>query len=251
MRFVTARNSKGPGLEKPTENEECLARLRSRRRFIRQAAAGSTLAVLGGLYIFEDQASFAAGNEMRADGKRRLPPGQRILKALKPMGGQPGSALRKDFKLRVHGLVDKPFEVDFAGLEAIGSIEKALDVHCVTGWSRLGAKFRGVPLLAIAKRAGVDSSARHVIFESAHGYTANIPLKEALHPEVMLAYELEGAPFRRRHGAPVRAIVPDLYFWKSAKWITGVRFVKRDQPGYWERRGYNNHGDPWREERYS
>jgi DMSO/TMAO reductase YedYZ molybdopterin-dependent catalytic subunit len=68
---------------------------------------------------------------------------------------------------------------------------------------------------------------------------------------VLVAFELDGQPLREPHGAPVRAVVPDLYFWKSAKWLTGIRFTQRDEPGYWERRGYNNHGDPWREERYA
>ena len=89
-----------------------------------------------------------------------------------------------------------------------------------------------------------------VIFEAAHGYTSNVPLREALAPTVLVARELEGAALPRTHGGPLRAIVPDLYFWKSAKWLTGIRFVARDEPGYWETRGYHNHADPWREERY-
>ena len=89
-----------------------------------------------------------------------------------------------------------------------------------------------------------------MIFEAAHGYTANVPLKEALAPGVMVTYRHQGQPLGRPHGPPVRGLVPDLYFWKSAKWLTGIRFVTRDQPGYWETRGYHNHADPWTEERY-
>jgi len=103
----------------------------------------------------------------------------------------------------------------------------------------------------LAKRAKLKKTARHVVFEAAHGYTANVPLGEALKPNVMIAHRLDGRPLQRAHGAPVRNVVPDLYFWKSAKWLTGIRFVTRDEPGYWERRGYNNHGDPWLEERYA
>jgi DMSO/TMAO reductase YedYZ molybdopterin-dependent catalytic subunit len=120
----------------------------------------------------------------------------------------------------------------------------------VTGWSVMDAKAKGVLLSDLAARAKVKPSARHVIFEAAHGYTSNVSLREALAPKVMLARELEGAPLPRAHGGPLRALVPDLYFWKSAKWLTGIRFVARDEPGYWETRGYHNHGDPWREERY-
>jgi DMSO/TMAO reductase YedYZ molybdopterin-dependent catalytic subunit len=120
----------------------------------------------------------------------------------------------------------------------------------VTGWTVLGARFKGVRFQKLAERAGVRSAARYVVLEAAHGYTANLPLREALASDSMLAHELNGSPLRRAHGAPVRGLVPDLYFWKSPKWLTGIRFVERDEPGYWERRGYHNHGDPWREERY-
>jgi DMSO/TMAO reductase YedYZ molybdopterin-dependent catalytic subunit len=76
-------------------------------------------------------------------------------------------------------------------------------------------------------------------------------LRDGLAPTVMVAHRLDGTPLARAHGSPVRAIVPDLYFWKSAKWLTGIRFTREDEPGYWETRGYNNHADPWKEERYS
>jgi DMSO/TMAO reductase YedYZ molybdopterin-dependent catalytic subunit len=96
----------------------------------------------------------------------------------------------------------------------------------------------------------VRTSAKHVIFEAAHGYTSNLPIKEATAPNVLLAHRLDGAPLPRANGAPIRALVPDLYFWKSAKWLTAIRFSASDKPGYWETRGYHNHADPWTEERY-
>lgn len=230
---------------------DALEVLRSRRRFVREAAAGTTLAVLGGLYYFASDALGDADRPPRPDGRARVPPGQRVIQSLKPMGGEPGSPLRKDFRLRIAGEVEQPFELDFDQLMGSGPIEMTADVHCVTGWSVLGARFKGIPLAALAERAKPKLSVRHVIFEAAHGYTANVPLAEALAPNVLVAFELDGQPLRQPHGAPVRAVVPDLYFWKSPKWLTGVRFVTRDAPGYWERRGYNNHGDPWREERYA
>ena len=103
----------------------------------------------------------------------------------------------------------------------------------------------------LAEKAGVSKKARHVIFEAAHGYTANVRLREALADDVLVTWELGDRRLPRQHGAPVRALVPDLYFWKSAKWLTGIRFVRRDEPGYWETRGYNNHADPWKEQRYA
>src|SRR5690606_21764850 len=150
-----------------------------------------------------------------------------------------------------HGAVDEPYELDFAGLLAMGAVTRRSDVHCVTGWSVLSAKWTGVTVQALAERAGLQGTARHVIFEAAAGYTANVRLREALADDVMVAWELDGQPLRRPHGAPVRAVVPDLYFWKSAKYLTGIRFVARDEPGYWETRGYNNHADPWKEERHA
>lgn len=221
-----------------------------RRRFIRLAASGTCLAAFGGLYLLSDALTREAQAQTRADGKPRLPPGQRVLKAWKPMGGEPGEPSLEQFRLKVHGEVEAPFTLSYADLLAMPQAALSVDVHCVTGWSVLDAKVKGVLVSALAERAKVKPSARHVIFEAAHGYTSNVPLREALGPQVMVARELNGAPLPRTHGGPVRALVPHLYFWKSSKWLTGVRFVARDEPGYWETRGYHNHGDPWREERY-
>jgi len=221
-----------------------------RRAFIRTAAVGSAIVALGGgTYVLAAENDPRA-KEKRPDGRLRLPPGQRILDALKPMGGEPGDPSASAFRLRVHGDVENPFELDFAGLLALPQTDQSCDVHCVTGWSMLGARFTGVKVAELAKMAKVRDSARHVIFEAAHGYTANVRLAEALGPQVIVAHKHEGQALRRPHGPPVRAIVPDLYFWKSAKWLTGIRFVRKDKPGYWETRGYHNHADPWAEERY-
>ena len=155
-----------------------------------------------------------------------------------------------DQRLEVHGAVKTPFTLDYAQLLKLPQTEQAADVHCVTGWSLLGSLWKGVTVALLAERAGVKGEARHVIFEAAHGFTANVPLAEATRPGVMVTYRVDGKPFATPHGAPVRALVPDLYFWKSAKWLTGIKFVTRDEPGFWEVRGYHNHADPWREERY-
>ena len=221
-----------------------------RRRLIRLAASGTAVAVLGGYYLLDDDATRQARAETRPDGKPRLPPGQRVLKAWKPMGGEPGDPSLEHFTLKVSGEVESPLTLRWSELLALPQVEQAVDVHCVTGWSVMGAKVKGVKLAELAERAKLKPSARHVIFEAAHGYTANVRLREALSPQVMLVRELEGTPLPRAHGGPLRAMVPELYFWKSAKWLTGIRFVARDEPGYWETRGYHNHGDPWREERY-
>lgn len=221
-----------------------------RRGLIRLAASGTAVAVLGGYYVLSDDLTREAKAQTRQDGRPRLPPGQRVLKALKPMGGEPGSPSLADFSLSISGEVEAPFRLSYAELLAMPQTTLLVDVHCVTGWSVMDAKATGVRISDLAARAKVKPSARHVIFEAAHGYTSNVPLREALASKNMVMRELNGAPLPRTHGGPARALVPDLYFWKSAKWLTGIRFVTRDEPGYWETRGYHNHADPWREERY-
>jgi DMSO/TMAO reductase YedYZ molybdopterin-dependent catalytic subunit len=223
-----------------------------RRTFLKSAAAGTALVALGGaLYrVAADDLTRAARAETRADGRPRLPPGQKVLQTLRPMGGAEGDGQARTFKLRVHGAVRTPFELDYAALLGLPQVDRQVDVHCVTGWSVLGAVWRGVQVRTLAEKAGVLGSARHVIFEAAHGYTTNVRLSEATADGALVTYRLNGKPFSLAHGAPVRGLVPDLYFWKSAKWLTGIKFVTADEPGYWEVRGYHNHADPWKEERY-
>jgi DMSO/TMAO reductase YedYZ molybdopterin-dependent catalytic subunit len=166
------------------------------------------------------------------------------------MGGVPGDPSPGAFRLRVHGEVEHELELTFAELLALPQTEQLSDVHCVTTWSLFDVRVKGVRVSELARRAGVKPSARHVIFEAAAGYTANVPLAEAIAPDVLLAHQIDGKPLAMPHGPPVRAFVPSLYYWKSAKWLTGVKFVTRDEPGFWETRGYHNHADPWLEERY-
>ncbi len=245
---MRSRKSDVPDLERHPETR----RSWDRRQFLRNAAAGTALVAVGGaLYrIAADDMTRKARAEDRADGRKRLPPGQRVIETLKDMGGDPGDGQAKNFRLKVHGAVKSPFELDYSGLLKLPQTTSDADVHCVTGWSVLGATFKGVALATIAEKAGVKDKVRHVIFEAEHGYTTNVPYREAIAPGAMVTYRMNGKPFAVDHGAPVRGLVPDLYFWKSAKWLTGVRFVVDDEPGYWEVRGYHNHADPWKEERY-
>ncbi len=221
-----------------------------RRRFLSRAAGGTVIAALGGWYWLSDGLTRSAQAETRRDGRPRVPPGQRVIRALKPMGGEPGDANPGKLRLKVYGDVEAPFELGYADFLSLPQVEQRSDVHCVTGWTVLGARFEGIPLHVLAARARPKPSARFVIFEAAHGYTSNLPLAEALAPDVMIAQKLEGQALPRTHGGPLRAVVPQLYFWKSSKWLQGIRFSSRDEPGYWETRGYHNHADPWREERY-
>ncbi|WP_437653268.1 molybdopterin-dependent oxidoreductase [Sorangium sp. So ce1182] len=227
-----------------------LTRSIERRRFLKTALAGTVITALGGGTYVMAAADDPRARAVRPDGRLRLPPGQRIIAALKPMGGDPGDPSPTAFRLRVHGEVDNPLNLDFAALLALPQTDQVCDVHCVTGWSLLDGRWRGVQVAHLARLAKVRDTARYAIFEAAQGYTANVRLAEALAPNVLVAHQHDGKPLTRPHGPPVRSLVPDLYFWKSAKWLTGIRFVTKDQPGYWETRGYHNHADPWKEERY-
>lgn len=223
-----------------------------RRIFLRSVTAGTVVVALGGggYCLASEEEEKKARATARTDGRPKLPPGQYLLKKIRAMGGTEGDPSPGAWKLSVSGEVDAPFTLDFADLLKMTQVEQVCDVHCVTKWTVLDAKWTGVKLADLAARAKVRPNARHVIFEASAGYTANVPLREALAPNVLIAHKYEGVPLARPHGAPVRALVPDLYFWKSAKWLTGIKFVASDRPGYWETRGYHNHADPWKEERY-
>jgi DMSO/TMAO reductase YedYZ molybdopterin-dependent catalytic subunit len=222
----------------------------ARRDFLRAAGVGTVITALGGATWVLAADDDPRTKQKRADGRPRLPPGQRLLGSMKPMGGDPGDPDTSAFRFKVSGEVESPFELDFAALLALPQTDLVCDVHCVTGWSAFDVKWKGVLWSEIAKKAKLKSSAKHAVFEAANGYTTNVPLKEALAPGAALVHQLEGKAIPRKHGPPARGLVPELYFWKSAKWITGVRFVAKDEPGFWETRGYHNHADPWTEERY-
>jgi DMSO/TMAO reductase YedYZ molybdopterin-dependent catalytic subunit len=123
------------------------------------------------------------------------------------------------------------------------------DIHCVTRWSKLGTAWRGVSLDKIF--ATVDTKYAYVMAGSYGGYTTNVPLADLLGGKAWIATEFEGDPLDPEHGGPARLLIPHLYFWKSAKWVRGLRMMERDDPGFWEQNGYNIYGDPWLEQRYS
>src|SRR5579872_4401328 len=183
-----------------------------RRTFVRVLTAGTMVAALGGAaYVLaDDEEERKARATLRPDGRARLPPNQYLLKRLRPMGGDQGDPSPRSWRLRVYGEVDNPFELDFAGLMAMPQVEQTCDVHCVTKWTVLDARFTGVRVADLAARAKVKPGAHHVIFEAANGYTSNVLLREALAPTTLVAYRLDGTPIARAHGAPVRALVPEL-----------------------------------------
>ncbi len=187
----------------------------------------------------------------RIDGRRRLPPGQRLTE------GWPilhyGSVPRIDkssWEFRIFGLVENEITLDWQQFMALEQAHVRSDIHCVTTWSKYDNDWDGVrirDLLALAKPL---PEAAHVMFHSFGGYTTNVPLEECQGDLDLIAYNHEGRPLDVEHGGPMRGVIPDLYFWKSAKWVRGMELIPADRPGFWEMYGYHMHGDPWLEERY-
>jgi DMSO/TMAO reductase YedYZ molybdopterin-dependent catalytic subunit len=132
--------------------------------------------------------------------------------------------------------------------QALPSETLTTDIHCVTRWSKLGTTWEGVSVDRVLE--GVQTAASHVMAFSDGGYTTNLPLEEVRGGKAWIAYTFDGQPLEPEHGGPARLLVPHLYFWKSAKWVRGLRLMEHDEPGFWESLGYHNHGDPWREERH-
>jgi DMSO/TMAO reductase YedYZ molybdopterin-dependent catalytic subunit len=126
-----------------------------------------------------------------------------------------------------------------------------VDIHCVTKWSKLDTRWKGVTFDDILEAAGIDPPAAHVMAFCDGGYTTNVPVEDLVDGRGLIAYEFDDAPLEPEHGGPVRLLVPHLYLWKSAKWVRGLRFMEEDEPGFWEGYGYHLRGDPWKEERYS
>jgi len=184
---------------------------------------------------------------------RRIPPGQVLTQNLPVLhfGRTPEHPHLSGWDFRAFGDVKNPFSLKWAEFRALPARQVTLDIHCVTRWSKLDTTWEGVSFGHIAEVAQPDPAARFVIFHAEYGFTSNVPLEVATQADSILAWSYAGAPLEPEHGYPLRAIVPGKYFWKSAKWLRGVEFSADDQLGFWERNGYSNGADPWREERYS
>ena len=179
------------------------------------------------------------------------PPGQHAVEKILDMGGTPGTATEADWALRIHGEVEKPTVLSYKELLDLDQVQIVCDVHCVTGWTLLESRWTGVRLGTIMDRVKPFKSAGFIIFEAAEGYASNVPISDAQRENVLLAHSFFGEKLQQAHGAPVRVLIPDRYFYKSAKWLETIKVSSRDQPGYWESKGYSNSADPWKEERHS
>ena len=182
----------------------------------------------------------------------RVPPGQYVTEKFPVL--HYGSVPRTDlasWDLKVYGAIDAPFRLTWDAFRQLPRKQVTTDIHCVTRWSKLGTTWEGVPIQDVLERAQLRPEARFVVAHAEQGYTANLPLDVLDDDDVLLADTFDGKPLELEHGWPLRLLVPKRYFWKSAKWLRGLEFVDRDQLGFWERYGYHNDADPWKEERFS
>jgi len=181
----------------------------------------------------------------------RVPPGQTLTYNFPVLtyGPTPHFDPRTwDFK--VVGLVEKPLQFSYEQFRALPQSREVADFHCVTTWSKLGVSFRGISVDTVLAAARPLASATHVMATSHTGYTTNLPLADVTAGKAWVVWEYEGEPLAREHGGPARLLVPHLYFWKSAKWVSGLQVMDHNEPGFWEQNGYHDRGDPWLEERY-
>jgi DMSO/TMAO reductase YedYZ molybdopterin-dependent catalytic subunit len=216
------------------------ARRALRERFAERARATPSLA---------DPAPLGAGPRNR-HGMPRMPPKQGEQDDLLPMdiGQEPETPLER-FTLTVDGDVEASLTLRWDDLLALPQVALTADFHCVTGWSVLDLAWRGVPLDAVLALAGPKPTATHLMAHGRDGYSTNLPLEEALKDDVLVAHTLRGAPLPRELGGPARIVVPQLWAWKGAKWLTRLELMPQDRRGYWEIRGYSNTAHPWRDDR--
>jgi len=181
-----------------------------------------------------------------------IPPGQSLTAGFPVL--QVGDVPRFDpatWRLRFFGMCENAFALSLEELRSEPMVEWRGDIHCVTRWSKKGTLWRGVPFNRLAARAKPLAEVTHVIQHAKNDYQTNLPLEAMMGDDVLVALEYDGEELEPIHGGPVRMFVPKLYLWKSAKWIDGIEFLDRDRQGFWEKRGYHNEGDPWKEQRYA
>ena len=181
----------------------------------------------------------------------RLPPGQYLTEKWPVLhAGDVPDVDIATWTLSISGEVEEPVTLSFDELRALPATEVTTDIHCVTRWSRFDAEFKGVHWQELAKLCRPKPTAKFVIAHAEHGFTSNVPLAALEDDDALIVYEADGEPLTPEHGYPVRLFIPTKYFWKSAKWLTGLELSSIDKPGFWERYGYNNNADYWNEERY-
>jgi DMSO/TMAO reductase YedYZ molybdopterin-dependent catalytic subunit len=187
--------------------------------------------------------------QMRKEG--RLPPGQSLTLDFPVLHYGPTPGFNEaTWDLRVFGDVEQEMRWSWAEFQKLPTVTITTDIHCVTRWSKFDTTWEGVRFRDFIELFGVKPSAKFVIAHCEYGYTTNTPLDIMMDDNVLLAYKFNGQFLEADHGYPLRTLVPKRYFWKSAKWLRGLEFSPTDKPGFWEKSGYHNQGDPFKEERF-
>lgn len=191
------------------------------------------------------------GKHRETGAPERVPPGQYVTSDFPVLsaGPTPRTPLER-WSFEVNGLVGQPIRWSWADFQLLPMQHFVVDIHCVTKWSKLDTQWEGVSVDTLLESVEIDPNAHFVTAFSDGGYTTNMPLDEILNGKAFIGLRYNGTPLAAEHGGPARLVVPALYFWKSAKWVRGMTLIEKDLPGFWESLGYNNHGDPWKEERY-
>lgn len=183
--------------------------------------------------------------------KKRIPPNQRVTSKFPVL--HVGSVPKFDpetWDFAAEGLVHNPTRLTHKEFLKLPKVVSVSDFHCVTGWSRLDNKWEGVAFKTIANLVRPFDNAKYVTAVCEENYTTSLPLQDLLKNDVLLTYRLNDEPLQTEHGGPLRLLVPKKYAYKSAKWVRKLRFTEKKELGYWEKRGYSNTADPWKEERY-
>jgi DMSO/TMAO reductase YedYZ molybdopterin-dependent catalytic subunit len=179
----------------------------------------------------------------------RIPPGQYLTTDFPVLSAGPTPhANLASWRFTIDGAVGAAATFTWDEFLALPSETPTVDIHCVTKWSKLDTRWRGVSVDTLL--ASVEPKSRYLTAWSDGGYTTNLAIEDVTAGRAWVAYEYDGEPLEPEHGGPARLLVPHLYFWKSAKWVRGLTLTNDDEPGFWEGYGYNNHGDPWLEQRY-
>lgn len=188
----------------------------------------------------------------RRSERDRLPPGQYDAGREWPaLTAEATPVLEPDrWTLSVDGLVATPRTWTWSEIHELPGSRYDGDIHCVTTWSKFDMTFRGVSVDTLLEAAGPLPEAGYLMAHAVSGYTTNLPIADVTGARAWVVWEVDGKPLPREHGGPVRLLVPHLYFWKSAKWVTRLELMARDRPGFWESNGYHDRGDPWLEQRY-
>ena len=195
----------------------------------------------------QDDSVIKSPDTLRDD---RIPPGQHETERFPVLHYGRVPSFEIGWKFDISGLVERPRELSLEEFMALPRVSVFSDIHCVTGWSRLDNLWEGVDTSQLKGLVRILLEARFVMVHAEGGFTTNLPVDDFFAEDVLFAVKHNGETISREHGYPVRLVVPRLYFWKSAKWVTGVEFMREDKRGFWESHGYHEHGDPWTEERY-